>query len=327
MLQISLDNYSDIPIYQQLVDSITAEILSGTLPAGYQLPTLRTLSAETGISQGTIKHAYDLLEQHGLVQKTQGRGTFVRDVLSQPTTSKKEQALAAIDELLDRMRELSFSIQDTRIFLDLKLRERENSVQNVRIGAVDCSPEALSMISSQVSELPYVDVYQYLLQPILDAAQPFSPNLDIVVTTPSHFDALREKMPPDQNLQRMVLAPTPGVVLELARIDAEEQVGILCVSERFSSIVQAACQKYCILHTPPKTAQFGDNLQGFFHGIDQLILPPNYLQFCSPQELNQIQEYRKGGKIILYEYSIQKGSLLHLEEQIERIYRANRQKS
>ena len=53
----------DIPIYQQLVDSIRAAVKTGELAANQQLPTVQELSASLGIARGTIKRAYDELDQ------------------------------------------------------------------------------------------------------------------------------------------------------------------------------------------------------------------------------------------------------------------------
>ena len=86
----------NIPIYQQMVDSVSAAIRSGSLPNGQKLPTVQEVSQSLNIARGTVKRAYDELEYAGLIQKVQGRGTFVcyRQV---DTTSRKDQAMAAID--------------------------------------------------------------------------------------------------------------------------------------------------------------------------------------------------------------------------------------
>ena len=88
-----------VPIYQQLVDAIRTAIKRGTLTAGQQLPTVQEVTERLGIARGTIKRAYDELERLGLVEKVQGRGTFV---CYQPASSgsRKEQAMAAIDAML-----------------------------------------------------------------------------------------------------------------------------------------------------------------------------------------------------------------------------------
>ena len=44
MHRYSINPDSDIPIYRQLVDQINAEIRSGVLPTGTQLPTVREMA-------------------------------------------------------------------------------------------------------------------------------------------------------------------------------------------------------------------------------------------------------------------------------------------
>ena len=66
----------DVPIYQQLVDTIRAAVKKGILIPNQQLPTVSELYQKLGIARGTIKRAYDELERSGIVDKAQGRGTF-----------------------------------------------------------------------------------------------------------------------------------------------------------------------------------------------------------------------------------------------------------
>ena len=97
----------DVPIYRQLVDSIQTAVKKGNLPAGHQLPTVQEMNQSLGIARGTVKRAYDELERIGLVEKVQGRGTFV---CYQPSNSgsRKEQAMAAIDSVLDQLENMGF---------------------------------------------------------------------------------------------------------------------------------------------------------------------------------------------------------------------------
>ena len=107
----------DIPIYQQLVDSIRAAIKKGELAAGQKLATVQEVTDALGIARGTIKRAYDELEQLGLIEKVQGRGTFVR-YQPENSGSRKEQAMAAIDTVLNQLEEMGFSAAEINIFLN-----------------------------------------------------------------------------------------------------------------------------------------------------------------------------------------------------------------
>lgn len=66
-----------LPLYQVVIDTIVARIASGELSAGAMLPSETQLGSELGVSQGTARKALIELESRGLVERAQGRGTFV----------------------------------------------------------------------------------------------------------------------------------------------------------------------------------------------------------------------------------------------------------
>ena len=115
-----IDTNLTIPIYQQLVDMTRVAVKKGDLASGQQLPTVQELSQELGVARGTIKRAYDELEHEGLIEKVQGRGTFV---CYQPANSgsRKEQAMAAIDQLLNQLEDMGLTAPEINIFINLKM--------------------------------------------------------------------------------------------------------------------------------------------------------------------------------------------------------------
>ena len=60
-LRLVVDDSSEQPPYVQFADSLRLEILSGALPPGKQLPSVRALAAESGVAPGTVKSAYRVL--------------------------------------------------------------------------------------------------------------------------------------------------------------------------------------------------------------------------------------------------------------------------
>ena len=76
-MHIILNNSSMIPIYEQLVDQVKNEIISGALKESEALPSVRALSGELRISSLTVKKAYDKLEEEGFVITVHGKGTYV----------------------------------------------------------------------------------------------------------------------------------------------------------------------------------------------------------------------------------------------------------
>lgn len=65
------------PLYKIVFDTIIGRITSGELKPGAMLPSEIDLAKEMGVSQGTARKALIELELRGLVQRKQGKGTFV----------------------------------------------------------------------------------------------------------------------------------------------------------------------------------------------------------------------------------------------------------
>lgn len=65
------------PLYQQIIESIRQDIISGVLKPGSQLPTIRKMTEEWHCNTGTILHAYQELARLGLVVSHVGKGTHV----------------------------------------------------------------------------------------------------------------------------------------------------------------------------------------------------------------------------------------------------------
>ena len=66
------------PSYQVVARSLRARIESGGLAVGEQVPTESMLALEFGVSRQTVRRAFQDLVADGLVERTRGRGTFVR---------------------------------------------------------------------------------------------------------------------------------------------------------------------------------------------------------------------------------------------------------
>ena len=77
--RFELDLRSDSPIYIQIVDQIKAQIASGLLKPGDQLPTVRALATELRINFNTVARAYRILDEERIISTQQGRGTYITE--------------------------------------------------------------------------------------------------------------------------------------------------------------------------------------------------------------------------------------------------------
>lgn len=76
-MKIIINSSSMVPIYEQIMDQIKAQITAGDLKENDILPSVRTLAKELRISALTVKKAYDNLEQEGFTVTVHGKGTYV----------------------------------------------------------------------------------------------------------------------------------------------------------------------------------------------------------------------------------------------------------
>lgn len=66
------------PAYQQVADDLRQRIIDGALQAGDKVPSEAELMNDYGVSRIVVRMAMEALQNEGLVDKRQGRGTFVR---------------------------------------------------------------------------------------------------------------------------------------------------------------------------------------------------------------------------------------------------------
>ncbi len=70
---------SKIPLYYQLENVLREKITSGSFNGGERLPTEIELIEQYGVSRITVRQALKALSDDGLIERRQGRGTFVAE--------------------------------------------------------------------------------------------------------------------------------------------------------------------------------------------------------------------------------------------------------
>ena len=88
MIEITVDRDSEKPLYAQIRDALKALIDHNELKPGDQLPTVVSLASQTGVTQCTVRRAYEDLTKAGILVSQVGRGTFVCEL--EPEAENKE---------------------------------------------------------------------------------------------------------------------------------------------------------------------------------------------------------------------------------------------
>ncbi len=76
---LTIDRFSQTPIYEQIISEIERLILLGLLEQGGALPSVRNLSQELSINPNTLQKAYSELERRGICKSVPGTGRFISE--------------------------------------------------------------------------------------------------------------------------------------------------------------------------------------------------------------------------------------------------------
>ena len=103
---IVIDKFSRKPIYEQIIEGIERQIVSGIIKELDQLPSIRELSVTLSINPNTIQKAFSELDRAGIIFSTQGRGCYVSKDAKEKIRARMSDK---ISELAMLARELSQS--------------------------------------------------------------------------------------------------------------------------------------------------------------------------------------------------------------------------
>lgn len=116
----------DRPIYQQLVEQITMQIVSGQRKAGDKVSAVRELAAEAGVNPNTMQRALADLERQGLLYTNRTSGRYVTEDNGMIATVRDEIAADRVGAFMESMSQLGFT-RDEVVGLIQREREEENS--------------------------------------------------------------------------------------------------------------------------------------------------------------------------------------------------------
>ena len=112
-MDVVLNQSIEKPIYSQIYSKISSQILNGTLKAGTQLPSIRTIANELRISVIPVKMAWEELDRNGFIQTITGKGTFVAQISSLELQKKANLQIEELaKEVIKKAKDIDVSIDD-----------------------------------------------------------------------------------------------------------------------------------------------------------------------------------------------------------------------
>ena len=95
-MQFRVNPADERPRYIQIVDEVPSSLILGLLKPRDPLPSVRKLASTLGINQNTVRQAYLLLAEHGIVELRQGSGSYIAENLNNLAVLDRDQLLRDI---------------------------------------------------------------------------------------------------------------------------------------------------------------------------------------------------------------------------------------
>lgn len=147
MANKSLDRNNPLPLYHQLREIIRRRIIYGEWEVGNTIPTETGLIKEFDVSRTTVREAVEALVHEGLLEKRQGRGTFV---VRQPLEERLGELTGFAEEVVERNQYPSARVLSAELVKDhfyanhqLRVTEGEQVLRVERVRLADGEPIAV----------------------------------------------------------------------------------------------------------------------------------------------------------------------------------------
>lgn len=102
------------PIYIQIIDKISTQIVSGQYAPGEKLPSVREFAAIANVNPNTMQRAFIELEQSGLVVTQRTAGRTVTEDMELIRQARKNLAKKQLKEFVSKMHELGYEETDIK---------------------------------------------------------------------------------------------------------------------------------------------------------------------------------------------------------------------
>ena len=123
-MKIIINSSSMVPIYEQIVDQVKAQIVAGDLKENYILPSVRGLAKDLKISALTVKKAYDNLEQEGYTVTVHGKGTYVAAADAERMLEEQRREVESdLEKAVEKGRRCGLKDEEIRELFDLIMED------------------------------------------------------------------------------------------------------------------------------------------------------------------------------------------------------------
>jgi Predicted transcriptional regulators len=117
-MNLTIDAKSPLPVYQQVIQAIKLEILSGGLRDGDPLPSIRDLAKLLKLNPNTVAKAYYALEAEGFSEGRSGSRSRVKVPPGRQDALRRAMLESEFRSFLGKAVSLGFSRDDVRQLIE-----------------------------------------------------------------------------------------------------------------------------------------------------------------------------------------------------------------
>lgn len=118
-----IDPASQVPVFKQIADYLRSCIAAGIYRADEALPSKRVLGLKLGVNPHTVQHAYEELQNEGLVQPRKGSGMYVTEAgVNRAQTNNERTCLLLLERAFRIAREANLSEDQLRGLIEKALK-------------------------------------------------------------------------------------------------------------------------------------------------------------------------------------------------------------
>lgn len=109
---INLDYKSRVPIYEQIVMEIERYVALDILKENDKIPSIRQMAIDLGINPNTVKKAYTILENKGVITSYSTKGTYISNSTKKIVDKKIEEGIRDIKDKIIELEKLGIKKED-----------------------------------------------------------------------------------------------------------------------------------------------------------------------------------------------------------------------
>jgi len=316
---IRVKRQSTVPVYVQLKTQLRHLIVTGSLKAGSQLPTVRQLASFLGINRNTVVRVLADLQQDGCLDSRQGRGTFVSVEPPVREAHRARRLEQLVERALERARRLGFTPEEFLAAAGARAPlVTLKKTGKTRALLVECNWQELSRYGEELeSELPLA-VDRILLEELAERSRTtpaFLRDYRVVITTLFHLLDVKKSLAAEPvPVVGLLTEPSLSTLLRLAELPEGTAVGLASTSAGESQNLLRSIQSAGLTHLRPVLASTDDPWSM------GLVLKGSEAVVCSEQALDKLRTMLPPGvEVIVAHRILSRGSLDLLRDLLQRL--------